>query len=134
MSLFTIDGNIHAQILGPCPVDFDLVKLGQGVNEVIHGKFIRPQDSKIINNQSKSNRTRLVAENRRRARQLVISICLRVSKQSLLAQSPSLWQPVVCFMNGTIHALFIDELLKVEEIDHISGDEACLDSDILGVR
>ncbi len=65
---------------------------------------------------------------------MVIPVCLQVSKQSLLAQGSRLWQPVVRLVHRTIHALFVDERLEVEEGDHVGRDEACLDADVLGVR
>jgi hypothetical protein len=63
--------------------------------------FVFPDHAEIVDHQSETDRARLIPEYRWCARKLKIATLLQMLKQSLLAQGPSLGQPIMGFVYGT---------------------------------
>ncbi len=74
MAFFAVDADVHPKVLAARPIHLNLVEKGKGTDKVVHASLVRPYNRKVIYDEREMDRTALIAEHRRRAENLRVTM------------------------------------------------------------
>ena len=123
---------VNTRELGSKPISYDIVRLLEGLKEMVSMLATNILDAKVINNKDKDNGSPLVVPDAGCAVALRVAVLGQALGEEIIGKLAGLFQPIDPFGDLEVYPVIECKLSEVVLVDEFLGNLGEVDADIFG--